>query len=221
MKFLLTTAALLGAAVPALAQTDPRLQVEQISPQASARVDLAVPSARPPLAATQLSTPQAGGDSRPGQVSRPGPQGPTAQLSGRDRNPRLAAIPPGMVDACEEAAAGRRPPPDDIDCATVLEAVAFAEQPEPSAEEALLASSAEQAQGRESARASLDRTPNADAIANRLASGDVQDAPIAQAVGAGFTQPPEGLPSAPPGSVPVILPGRSGGVTVAPPTSGG
>jgi hypothetical protein len=233
-------AALILLAGPALAQTDPRLQVDQLSAPAPVRVETQAPGARPSAAVGQLDTPSravagtaqqlapAGADTatgqlapettsqRVGQLAAPGAATPTAQLSRRNDNPRVAAIPPWMVDACDEAARGRRPPPDAVDCAQVLEAVAAAE-PVRSAEESLLASPEEEFRRTQAARASLGLTPNADEIARRLGSGDVQNAPIAQAVGAAFNpQQVQNNETPASGGIPIVIPGRSGPVTVTP-----
>ena len=207
--FVLASAAPLAAA----AQTD-RSQVDQV---------LARPDRRPvdqisrPSAATvappQLPQTGPGANPQPKQISRPGASpGAAAQLAGRDRNPRLTSIPPQMIDACEGPAAGR-PPPPVVDCAAILEAVAFAARPEPSAEQALLASTPEDAQRQEASRAALGRTADADVIAARLATGDVQGSPIAQAVGASGNQGAAGAPPLPQPNAQVVITGPSGTIS--------
>lgn len=209
----------LVSAVPgaASAQAD-RSQVDQIPPQRARQAIEQIPRALPGAAVQpQLFNKSTGGNSQPRQITRPGaPPGVALQLSERDRNPRLAAIPPQMVDACEGAAAGGPPPPGAVDCAAVLEAVAFAARREPSAEEALLADSSEDAQRGEASRAALGRSADADVIASRLATGDVQGSPAAQAVGSASGQGAAAGAPLPQANVQIIVTGPSGTVVVTP-----
>jgi hypothetical protein len=205
-----------GGPLPAEAQMD-HSQVDQILPRPGGRAVDQIPRVESGSAiASQLPKPSSGGSRQSGQITRPGaPPGVPAQLSERDRNPLVVPIPPEMVDACEEAAADRRPAPDVVDCSVVLEAVAFTAQPTPSAEQALLRQS-ENAQVEQASRAALGRSADADVIASRLGTGDVQGSAAAQAIGSGSVQGNLQAPPLPKADVKVIVTGPSGAVVVSP-----
>lgn len=198
---------LLLVAAPAYAQGVPQLSASNTSP-----VEQISPNARPTV--QQLAPQAASPELR--QVARPEQsRAAQGQLSARDRNPRLAAIPPAMVDACDEAAQGRRPPPEGVDCASVLQAIAQP-APRPSAEEVLLLGTNEDGDPTRVAAQPL-LVPNADQVAQQLRNGDVSNAPVAQAVGGGFQAPNGAAPGGNAGSqTPTIIPGGSGGIVVLP-----
>lgn len=185
--------------------------VPQLSAPTTTAVEQIAPDARPTM--QQVTPKQTSRDL--GQVARPEQsRAAPGQLSARDRNPRLAAIPAAMVDACDEAAQGKRPKPEGVDCASVLEAIA---QPAPrrSAEEVLLLGGTEDGDPtRVGAQPLL--VPNADQVAEQLRNGDVSNAPVAQAVGAGFQSPNGVTPGAGGAQTPTIIPGGSGGVVMLP-----
>lgn len=206
-----------GAAGAASAQS---MQVDQIAAPPTPGVgQISDPQAAPGLGARQLNTGQP--DARLRQMTHPAQaRGPAQQVrSGPpDRSLRVAAPPPEAVDACEAAADGARDVPPGLDCGAVLEAVAMARASEPEAR--LLTGSAPDevsSSRRPRAVSARDVVPDAGAIARRLASGDVQEDPVAQAVGAGFTDPPaepEPAKDAPVGLPPTII---VPGVTTPPP----
>lgn len=197
---------LIVAVAPAIAQ-----DVPQISAPRTTGIEQIAPGTRPVVqqVAPERTSPQLRQVARPDQS-----RAATGQLSARDRNPRLAAIPPAMVDACDEAARGRRPAPEGVDCASVLEAIA---QPAPrrSAEEVLLLGGTEDGDPTRLAAQPL-LVPNADQVAEQLRNGDVSNAPIAQAVGNAFQAPNGAAPGAAGAPPPTIIPGGSGGVVVPP-----
>lgn len=197
---------LIVAAAPATAQ-----DVPQISAPRTTGIEQIAPGTRPVVqqVAPERTSPQLRQVARPDQS-----RAATGQLSARDRNPRLAAIPPAMVDACDEAARGRRPAPEGVDCASVLEAIA---QPAPrrSAEEVLLLGGTEDGDPTRLAAQPL-LVPNADQVAEQFRNGDVSNAPIAQAVGNAFQAPNGAAPGAAGAPPPTIIPGGSSGVVVPP-----
>ena len=229
-------------ATPALAQAPAAsTQVDQLSqPSARTPAQIAPPVARdtgrllqPPREAPgrgvgQVGATDAGAAGQPSQVAAPStavgigapaarrPGGRLPQLSNRDANPRAQAVPPWLRDACDDIAAGRAAPREGLDCSAVLEEQA-ANAPRPSAEETLLRPELERGQRQDAVRAEQAGLPNADRIARQLATGDVQNAPIAQAVGSGFTAPPPAPPPAPTvtvntpfGAGVIVNPGRGG-----------
>ncbi|HKT76666.1 MAG TPA: hypothetical protein VJQ78_08020, partial [Sphingobium sp.] len=138
---------------------------------------------------------------------------PTSQLADRNVPPRVAAVPPGLVDACARAAEGKGAPPKGVDCASVIEA---APPPRPlSAEEALLTNEDERAAQRmASEQQARGQAPDAGEVARRLSSGDLSHSPVAQAVAAQAAA--NSLNNAPPSpeGQPVIVPG--GGSVIVP-----
>lgn len=117
---------------------------------------------------------------RPSEESR---RAPTIDPDTVSRGVRVSAPPPGAIDLCEAANAGRAEPPAGIDCASVLEAAAFSRQ---SPEERLLVDE-EIAMPTDGALVSNGRViPSASLVAQRLATGDLANSPVAQAVAAGF-----------------------------------
>lgn len=227
---LLAGAALLGA-TSALAQRSD-LTVDQVSPGSGASMQQigdvkAVPSSgisqvsrtASPAAASQVANPRAGNDPRLGQLSsRSAGNAPTAQLSTRNTPTGVVALPQGLVDACDRAAAGQGPAPKGVDCSIVVQAappVALV-----SAEESLLTNATE----RDAQRAATERfargnAPDAGEVALRLSTGDIANSPVAQAVAAQAAaqalQNATGGTGTGTGGTPVIVPG---GGTVAPPT---
>ena len=194
----------------------PQLAVDQIVAPAAALTETQMPYAiGVPFTPGQI--PGYVGGSEQNQLTTSDPSAETPQLSRAGISPGLAALPPGLVDACEEAAAGRRPPPDAVDCSVVLEAVA--EVARPSAEEALLlGTDGLLRQQQQNAQTGQSQSFDANDVARRLASGDVQNAPLAQAIASGINPPTPSNP-APQGNGPVtIIPGRSG--AGSPPPSG-
>lgn len=134
---------------------------------------------------------------------------PQMQHSAATTDVRVANVPPEMVDACTEAALGRRAPPKGIDCTKVLEANPRPSTSDLSGGEPLVAGV--RGAGNE---VSIRRLEDADPeeIARRLASGYLVNAPAAQAVGAGAPQqPPTGGvlvipdPSRSPGAPPPVV----------------
>ena len=197
---------LILAAAPAIAQDLP-----QISAPQTTGIEQIAPGTRP--AVQQVTPEQTSPQLR--QVAKPDQSRvATGQLSTRDRNPRLAAIPPAMVDACDEAARGKRPAPEGVDCASVLEAIA---QPAPrrSAEEVLLLGGTDDGDSTRLAAQPL-LVPNADQVAEQLRNGNVSNAPIAQAVGNAFQAPNGAVPGAAGAPPPTIIPGGSSAVVVPP-----
>ena len=227
MRTLFLMTALLAGASSALAQRSD-LAVEQLPgrspgravPQVSAEgASMHAPAAsdQAPAQPGQLSSPRAGREPVLRQISpRAAGAAPTPQLADRNVNPRINALPPGLVDACARAAEGKGDPPKGVDCTTVIEA-----EPPPrpiSAEEALLMTDEEKAAQRTaSEQQSRGRAPDAGEVARRLSSGDVSNSPVAQAVAAqaaadtlANSQPSgNGQPVIVPGGGSVVVPGRN------------
>ena len=212
-------AAVLASPVAASAQT---VQVEQVHAPAAA------------TAVRQLADPERGPESRPRQLgpraadprlqqmtdpARARGPSPQVQPGPPDRSLRVAAPPPEAVDACEEAAEGKRKPPPGLDCATVLEAAALARASEPEARLLTGAADTELSTSRARVRAARQVVPDADTVARRLGAGDVQDDPIAQAVAAGLTDQPQAEPEPRPAQPPPTITVTPGGTT--PPPDGG
>jgi hypothetical protein len=172
----------------------------------------------PPAAPLQVGVRRTGRDPQIRQLAPRGAAARTAttQLAKRTTDPRLSALPPGLVDACTEAVAGRGAPPPGVDCTTLVEA---APPPPPiSAEEALLTSATER-NARRIASEQIGRGQTVDAgeVARRLSIGDLTNAPVAQAVAAqAAAEAAVAAPSTPqPGNRPTIVPGS--GIVVIPP----
>lgn len=170
------------ASTRAPAQVNPDVVIEQISPS------LASP-ARAPLSppASHVTAPIV-----PGQRTdaRPSPYTPP-QLGPRSVDTRVAAVPSGAVDACSRAQRRAVALPNGIDCRNSLESTAAAAPSprRPTPEEALLGvaptgTAPTMAAGRSTS------LPDANTVARRLGSGDVQGAPVAEAVGAFVQQAP-------------------------------
>jgi hypothetical protein len=129
---------------------------------------------------------------RTGQIAPAGqPGAATTQLAARTNDTRVAAVPPQLVDACEKAQAQHVEPPKGVDCKSVLEA-SVPPPRRPTPEEALLGV----APAGTVTVVTTQRTnlPDANSVARRLGSGDVQGAPIAEAVGAIAQQQNGGSP---------------------------
>lgn len=198
---------------PATSQAEPlhagpATEVQQINPNASVRTPT-----------RQLSTSPAGREPGVRQlVPRSAAGTPTAQLAERSANPRVSALPPDLVDACDQAAAGKGPPPQGVDCSILVQANPRA--PDISAEEALLTSATER-EGQRLAREHTARglTPDAGEVARRLSTGDVANSPVAQAVAAqAASEAVSQTPSAQKDTRVVIVPG--GGTVLVPPGRG-
>lgn len=189
--------------------TRPSTEVQQINPNASVRTPT-----------RQLTTSPAGREPGLRQLAPRSAAGtPTAQLAERSASPRVNALPPDLVDACEQGTAGKGPPPKGVDCSTMVQADARA--PDVSAEEALLTSATER-EGQRLAREQTARglTPDAGEVARRLSTGDITNAPVAQAVAAQAASETISQNSSPqPDSRVVIVPG--GGSVVVPPSGRG
>lgn len=227
----LAAAACWSAAGPAAAQGN-QFSVDQVSPRAPVAIQQleatqravdaggasrAVPqldrNAVRPGAPSQLTAPGAGRDPSLGQGTPRGTDAPTAQLARPGTNPRLSALPPGLVDACDAAAAGRRKAPVGVDCKTLVQAAPPVRVV--SAEEALLASSDERdSQRLSNERLSRGQSPDAAEVARRLSIGDLRNAPVAQAVAAQAAAEAAAQQNAPSGSR-TIVPG-GGAVVVQP-----
>ncbi|MCW1431595.1 hypothetical protein [Novosphingobium sp. JCM 18896] len=227
---LLAGAALLGATSAFAQRSD--LTVDQVSPASSGSMQQigdvkSVPSSgisqvsrtASPVTASQVVSPRAGQDPRFGQTApRASSNASTSQLVDRNTRPGVAALPQGLVDACDRAAAGQGPAPKGVDCSIVVQAappVALV-----SAEESLLTNATE----RDAQRAATERfargnAPDAGEVALRLSTGDIANSPVAQAVAAQAAaqalQNATGGTGTGTGGTPVIVPG---GGTVAPPT---
>jgi hypothetical protein len=227
MRTLLLITVLLAGGTSALAQRSD-LAVEQLPTHSSGR---AVPQVGAASASDQISSSASQAPALQGQLSssrtgrepalrqiapRAAGSAPTSQLADRNVNPRINALPPGLVDACARAAEGRGEPPKGVDCNSVIEA---APPPPPiSAEEALLTSDEERASQRVAReQQSRGRAPDAGEVARRLSSGDVSNSPVAQAVAAqaasdsiaNSTPAPNGQPVIVPGGGSVVVPGRN------------
>lgn len=225
MRFPYVIATMLAAASPALAQRSD-LAVEQLSAQSPGRAVTQVGSSS---AADQVPTGVSHTPALPGQLSssrtgrepavrqiapRAAGAAPTSQLADRNVNPRVNALPSGLVDACARAAEGKGEPPKGVDCNSVVEA---SPPPRPiSAEEALLTNDEERvAQRTSSEQQSRGRAPDAGEVARRLSSGDVANSPVAQAVAAqAAADTLANSPSPSPNRQPVIVPG--GGSVIVP-----
>ncbi len=227
MRTLLLTTVLLAGGTSAIAQRSD-LAVEQLPAHSSGRAVPQVGAASPPEQVSaspahapalqgQLSSSRTGREPALRQIApRAAGAAPTSQLADRNVNPRINALPPGLVDACARAAEGRGEPPKGVDCNSVIEA---APPPPPiSAEEALLTSDEERASQRvASEQQSRGRAPDAGEVARRLSSGDVSNSPVAQAVAAqaaanslaNSSPAPSGQPVIVPGGGSVVVPGRN------------
>ena len=199
---------------PLVAQTG----MEQAAPPPGAASDLQVgKAAGDPVGLPQIA-PQAA-DLGTGRSERRMPQAvdptagrsPVAQMrrTAADRDTRVAPVSPVMVDACTEAALGRRAAPKGVDCSKVLEA-----NPRPSTSDLSNGESLEAGFRSAGNEVSIRRLENADPeeIAHRLASGYLVNAPAAQAIGAGQQQqaPGQGVivipdPSRSPNAPPPVL----------------
>jgi len=183
------------------AETSPQVSLNQLSGRRA-------PAAQAP----QLSTAEAGRRAPGGPLTRDS-RAPTPQLSRADATARAPSVPAAAIDACEAISAGRRAPIPGLDCEAVMEALAAAApRPQPSAESELLADSRLESARREGALRGRNGSPDADSIARQLATGDVQNAPVAQAVGAGFNvpapssqRPPVVVTPGGPGAPPVVV----------------
>jgi hypothetical protein len=174
---LFVATALSAAALPgaqAQAQTSPLITVDQIPRNVSSPAKRRAEPASAPAVGPQV------GQVSPSTASRAAPP----QLGSRSTDTRVAGVPAQMVDVCEKAQATHAAPPKGVDCKSVLEARA---EPPPSRratpEEVLLgvAPAGTAVASTQQQRANL---PDANSVARRLGSGDVQGAPIAEAVGA-------------------------------------
>lgn len=178
----LAAAVLCLSAAPALAQD--RSSVPQLTSAATDTRPIGQEPAPPSATVGQLNPNTAGREvptrERPTVESR---RAPTIAPETVSRALRVSNPPPEAVDRCEAASAGRAPPPPGLDCASVLEAAAFARR---SPEERLLASE-DIARPADGALVANGRViPSASLVAQRLATGDVANSPVAQAVAAGF-----------------------------------
>lgn len=166
-----------------------------------------------PAAPSQISAPGAGRNPSLGQTAPRGGETPTAQLARPGTDPSVGALPRDLVDACDQAAAGRREPPPGVDCAALVQAA-----PPPrviSAEEALLSNPEErESQRLASERLSRGQTVDAAEVARRLSIGDLRNSPVAQAVAAQAAAEAGAQQSGPSGSPPVVVPG--GGAVIQP-----
>ncbi|MCW1431498.1 hypothetical protein [Novosphingobium sp. JCM 18896] len=137
-----------------------------------------------PAAPNQVSSPRAGRDPALGQLStRAAGNAPTAQLSTRNTPTGVAALPPGLADACDRAAAGQGPAPKGVDCSIVVQAAPPAVLV--SAEQTLLTTDNERDGQRIAAeRFARGNAPDAGEVALRLQTGDIANSPVAQAVAA-------------------------------------
>lgn len=221
MRSLIAITALLAAASPALSQRDD-LAVEQLParspgravPQVGATGQVPATLGQTPALQGQLSSSRTGREPDLRQIApRAAGAVPTSQIADRNVSSRVAALPPGLVDACTRAAEGRGEPPKGVDCANMVEA---APPPRPiSAEEALLTNDDERtAQRMASEQQSRGKAPDAGEVARRLSSGDLSNSPVAQAVAAQAAA--QTLSNTPPAgnSQPVIVPG--GGAVIVP-----
>jgi hypothetical protein len=239
LSLLLGAGVLLGAPAaaaqsgPATAQPTSQVAVDQVSPvspfavqqlDATQQAVNAGVASRPvqqldrnavrQTAPAQVTSPGAGRNPSLGQSAPRGTEAPTAQLADRNTNPRLGALPRQLVDACDQAAAGKRKPPAGVDCKNLVQALP--PRRVVSAEEALLSDSLE----RDGQRLANDRfargqAPDAAEVARRLSIGDLRNSPVAQAVAAQAAAEAGAQQSVPSGSRPVVVPG-GGGVVVQP-----
>lgn len=218
MRTLAAMTALLmaGGVSTALAQRSD-LAVEQLSARSPGRAVPQVESPGPASSGTlqgQLSSSRTGGEPALRQIApRADAAAPTAQLADRNVNPRVHALPSGLVDACTRAAEGKGEAPKGVDCAKMVEA---APPPRPiSAEEALLTNDNERAAQRmASEQQSRGQAPDAGEVARRLSSGDISNSPVAQAVAAQAAANTLSNASPSANSSPVIVPG--GGAVIVP-----
>ena len=154
---LLLASGMIGAA-PAVAQGSPAL-VEQIS----------VPRG---------TTPQLGatGSSRNERIA------PTAPAQAQQPT-GLGAIPPEVIAACESEEDGAQRP-EGVDCAALLQQLAQARQPQLSAEMTLLGFGRTDGNAPTATAQRNANSVNADDVARRASSGDVQGAGASDAIGA-------------------------------------
>ncbi len=167
------------AAVSVDAQESPSVAIEQIPSERSVEVNQAAPrsSASPlvdPEPATRAVTP--------------------AQISQRGVPTAVPPIPSQAIDICDSARVRREGLPKGVDCTS--RAQPRAQRPLPQSAEELLLGIAPRAVLRTTTVRSVG-VPDADEVARRLGTGDVQDAPIAEAVGAGIRNTPT-PPATPP-----------------------
>jgi hypothetical protein len=226
------TAAQPAVAQPVVAQSN-QVAVDQVSPPSSVAmqqldatqrsVDAGVASRPVPqldrnairqAPPSQLTTVSAGRNPSLGQSLPRGADAPTAQLADRNTNPRLGALPRHLIDACDQAAAGKAKPPAGVDCKNLVQAAP--PRRVISAEEALLSDSLERdGQRLANERVARGQAPDASEVARRLSIGDLRNAPVAQAVAAQAAAEAAAQQSVPSGSRPVVVPG-GGGVVVQP-----
>lgn len=164
----------------------------------------------PAAAAGQVANTRVGRDPALGQLSsRAAGNAPTSQLSTRNTPPGVAALPQGLVDACDRAAQGRGPAPKGVDCSIVVQAA-----PPPvlvSAEQTLLTTDNERDGQRIAAeRFARGNAPDAGEVALRLQTGDISNSPVAQAVAAQAAAQAVQNATATPGAV------SAGGATIVP-----
>lgn len=138
----------------------------------------------PAAVAGQITNARASRDPALGQLStRASGNALTAQLSTRNTSPGVAALPQGLVDACDRAAQGRGAAPKGVDCSIVVEAAPPAVLV--SAEQTLLTTDNERDGQRVAAeRFARGNAPDAGEVALRLQTGDIANSPVAQAVAA-------------------------------------
>ncbi len=206
------------------------LSLDQLSPrQAGDMAQLGPAETQPPripqldqrtapvAAPVQVGVRRTGRDPQIRQLAPRGAIGTTTtQLARRTTDPRLSALPPGLVDACTEAVAGRGAPPPGVDCNNLVEATP--PSPPISAEEALLTNATER-NARRIASEQIGRGQTVDAgeVARRLSIGDLTNAPVAQAVAAQAAAEAAAAasPAPQPSNRPTIVPGS--GIIVIPP----
>lgn len=218
----LSAVALIATAGTVAAQRSD-LSVDQVAPSANRAVEQIgnsqgqhstgisqVSRTAAPAAAGQVPSPRAGRDPALGQLSsRAAGNAPTPQLSTRNTPPGVAALPQGLVDACDRAAQGRGSVPKGVDCSIVVQAA-----PPPalvSAEQTLLTTDNERDGQRIAAeRFARGNAPDAGEVALRLQTGDISNSPVAQAVAAQAAAQAVQNATATPGAV------SAGGATIVP-----
>lgn len=199
-----------GAPAPAQDAESPRATVDQLTDAATGRAVVSAPAtpAEPEINQLSAEAPRSvpGAPRAPADLRRPPPV-----AGATTRNVRMSAPPAQAVDRCEAISAGRAPPVEGLDCEAVLEAAAFARQ---SPEERLLMANDRPGSADPRLATSGQAIPNAELVAQRLASGNLIGSEAAQAIASQGGAP---VPQDAPTVINVTNPDGTTGTIVVPP----